>query len=96
MTPLFKPQPPDKVQSFMEKVQPSGTIVGHMRDTAKQIGKTTGAVLTMPIAAAAGVAEGASYLAANVTGILPVGLNSLGKVASNTREKIRNTFSMAA
>lgn len=93
---IFKPQEAQKVSKFMESVQPNGTIVGHMRDTAVQIGKTTGAILTAPIAAASGVVEGASYLAANVSGVVPVGFNTLGKVASNTREKIKDVFGMAA
>lgn len=96
MTPLLGPQKPEDVSSFMEKVQPTDTIIGHMQETTTQVAKALGAVATIPVTVAAGGVEAASYLAANVTGILPVGFNAIGKAASSTRSKIKNVFGMAA
>jgi hypothetical protein len=77
----------------MESVQPNDTIASHMKQTAIQVAKTTGAVVTSPIAAVAAVGESTSYLAANVTGILPVGFNKVGKLFSSTRSKLKGVFS---
>ena len=93
MTPIFRPQKPETVSKFMEKVQPQDTIAAHMKETATQIAKTTGAVITSPIAAVAGIGESASYLAANTTGILPAGLNAAGSAFSRTRSGIKRLFS---
>lgn len=88
MSPLFQPQDPDDVREFMDSVKPKSTVAHHIVRFGSKLTQTAFGVATAPLAAGAAVGEAASYASANVTGLLPVGFNSVGKICSDTRTKI--------
>lgn len=64
----------------------------HTLNVGKKATMATARTAVAPISAAAAVPESASYLTANVTGLMPVVSNKIGKYFSSFRSGVGNLF----